>query len=477
MKKIILFFAYCIAYQAATAQSIVSVYHLQTFTAAQIQAQYFIAAKNDVEAYYMAYQTVDVQGNPTVASGAIFVPVMACDSLPLVSYQHGTVLKKENVPSRLFEIGGLLIASQGYVTTAPDYLGLGDNAGLHPYLHSESEATASIDMMRAGREYITDSLNIILSGEVFLMGYSQGGHATMALHQYIEDHNLLTEFNVVASTPMSGPYNLSGVQSRISPDSLYASPGFLPYIIESYKMVYGITYTHPSEYYKPPYDTIIPQLFTGLIDINTLNDTLPNNIYHFMQDSVMDSFRADSIAGSFTHPLRIAMALNDNHNWLPSRPIRMPYCNADEQVYFENSIVAEDTMKALGATDVEAVQALAIGNHGFCILPAFSYALNWIDSLKTPCTPTTSIEALKTVSATIFPNPTQSYINISLPSDVMYQEVEAMVYDMAGRLIYSNFYYNQPTFQLDLNRYDNGIYIVTLKGKDWISREKVILLR
>ena len=59
----------------------------------------------------------------------------------------------------------------------PDYIGMGESPGLHPYVHGESEATATIDMIRAAREFITDSLNLIDNHQVFLSGYSQGGHA------------------------------------------------------------------------------------------------------------------------------------------------------------------------------------------------------------------------------------------------------------------------------------------------------------
>ena len=39
----------------------------------------------------------------------------------------------------------------------PDYLGMGESPGLHPYVHGESEATATLDMIRAAREFISDS--------------------------------------------------------------------------------------------------------------------------------------------------------------------------------------------------------------------------------------------------------------------------------------------------------------------------------
>ena len=71
----------------------------------------------------------------------------------------------------------------------PDYIGMGESPGLHPYCHGASEAT-TIDMIRAVRE--AESLDMIPgmtadNGEMFVTGYSQGGHAAMATHKYVEE--------------------------------------------------------------------------------------------------------------------------------------------------------------------------------------------------------------------------------------------------------------------------------------------------
>jgi hypothetical protein len=39
------------------------------------------------------------------------------------------------------------------LSAMPDYIGMGGSPGLHPYVHAASEATASIDMIRAAREF------------------------------------------------------------------------------------------------------------------------------------------------------------------------------------------------------------------------------------------------------------------------------------------------------------------------------------
>ena len=61
-------------------------------------------ALHDVDVYRVAYRTtIPEQGNrPTVAYGLVAIPQGATGSIPLVSYQHGTLFLKESAPSQAF---------------------------------------------------------------------------------------------------------------------------------------------------------------------------------------------------------------------------------------------------------------------------------------------------------------------------------------------------------------------------------------
>ena len=185
----------------------------------------------DVALYKIKYNTIDPAGNPAIASGLIVVPEDSATSFPLLSWHHGTVLKKTNAPSRLqgdFQVG-LIFATDGYVVACPDYLGMGDGTNLHPYLHATSEATAVIDMLRATRLFCEDKGNV-LNEQLFLAGYSQGGHVTMATLKMMEEQ-YSDEFTVTACSPMAGPYDLSETQLNfVMRDTAYPIPGILPYI-------------------------------------------------------------------------------------------------------------------------------------------------------------------------------------------------------------------------------------------------------
>ncbi len=459
------------------AQDIVSVNHLGSYTQAQIQASIpvpLIGLDFGVDAYKVNYNTTDPFGNNTVASGVLYIP-SGCDNFPLISYQHGTILEKENVASRNPEDVGLLAAAFGFACTAADFLGMGDNSGTHPYIHSESEATASIDLMRAARDFMTDTLTYTLNGQVYLLGYSQGGHATMAVHKYVEDNNLLAEFDIKGSSPLSGPYDLVGVQMDMILDSSYTSPAYIAYIADSYQYVYGNLYNSPSDYYKSPYDVTIPPLLDGTHTLFELNTALPNNIFLFMEDSVMQNVIADSLTN--LHPLRAALVRNSNYDWLPTRPIRMAYCDGDEQVNYMNSLKAKSTMIANGATDVDAIHILPGATHGDCALPAILNAVNWFLTTATICTPwtTNALNVDFNQSVRVFPNPANDILNIQLDDNLSNQDLMIEILDLNGRVLKQSNLTQTSNTQLSLTELSQGMYLIRVYNGQVNVWKKVVV--
>ncbi len=383
-----------------------------------------------VDAYKITYNTTNVDGTPTVASGMLVVPSgVGCDSLPMVAYDHGTVLLRSDVPSR--DNGESLIpkvvASTGAIAVAPDYLGLGDNPGLHPYLHAETEATATIDLMRAAKEYLGDSLGVYFNGETFVTGYSQGGHAAMATAKYIQDNSLTAEFNLIGAGPASGPYFLSGSQAEVLVSNApYSNPGYICYLLFAMNRVYGNIYQNYSEILKSPYDTLIPPYFDGNYDMSVVNALLPNTLSGFLQDSVLANFKNDSVGK--THPLWQALVAQDNYDWKPSFPMQLYYCTLDEQVNFQNSLDAELAMTANGA-NVTAVDKGAY-NHGSCVVPSLQGALGFFLSKRTKCS--IGIDELAfAVNLEVYPNPAGNWFKL----DGFDKTVKIRVVNPSGQLV------------------------------------------
>lgn len=305
-----------------------------------------------VDIYRIIYNTVSYdETTPTVASGLMIIPREKECASALLSYQHGTVLKRADAPSYLQGeyVIGVAMGADGYVGVMPDYLGLGESGGIHPYVHARSEATAVADLIRAVREACND-IEHELNGQVFLTGYSQGGHATMAAHQYMYE-NFPTEFNVVASVPMSGPYSLSEVMKElILSDVPYSNPGYLPMVIQTYRTVYNL-YPNISSAILAPYDSLLPiwtsgDYSSGYVD-NQMNMMGVNPPKQIVIPAVLDTFSNDS-----NHVLRVRLRENDVYRWVPQVPVKFLYCKSDEQVDYQNSIKAYNYMVGAGATQI-----------------------------------------------------------------------------------------------------------------------------
>jgi len=316
-----------------------------------------------VKIYRVLYQTITPLGDSTAASGALAIPIGDMCRIPLANYSHGTVLDKEGVPSFLSyeaEIGRLF-ACRGIVVSMPDYLGLGLGTGLHPYVHAKSEASATVDMLRAIRNLQTE-IGFTLNDQLFLFGYSQGGHACMATHREIDLFHA-TEFTVTASAPMSGPYDISGVQSQYLIDDVpYSSPAYLPYVIYSYKEYYPDLFDTVQYIFAPPYDVTLPPYFDGTHAFGNANAAcapIPNDM---ILPAVFEEFMTMP-----DHPFWVALRDNDVYDWVPQAPIRMYYCMGDEQVHYMNALVADSAFDALGAPDVEAIELSATEDHAGCV--------------------------------------------------------------------------------------------------------------
>jgi pimeloyl-ACP methyl ester carboxylesterase len=340
------------------------------------------SAQYGIDVYRVRYATVDARGESrTEASGALVVPTGDPGPFPLASYQHGTILLKEDVPSRgSAELTiGILFSSTGYITALPDFLGLGDSPGLHPYVHAKSEATASVDMLRASRTII-DELGTQENGQLFLFGYSQGGHATMALVQEIEARHT-DEFAITAAAPMSGPYDLAGAQTdMLLLDEPYASPFYLPYVMLAYNMVYDM-YPTPADFFKEPWASTVPPLFNGLVNYGELNAAVPAVPKSMVRDDVFEDFLNNP-----DNPFRRALEDNTQLDQAPKAPTRIYYCTGDEQVTYLNAINARDAYLAQGVS-VTAINSEALSggtplNHGGCVQPTLLSAQIWFESLK-----------------------------------------------------------------------------------------------
>ncbi len=424
-----------------------------------------------VDVYRVIYRTPYRHIDSLVtASAALAVPVgtdtLEC-GVPLAAYFHGTTSKRTNTPSfgSSEMLLGVTMASTGNIVTMPDYLGLGEadpKVPVHPYIHAFSQANTGINAIRSAR-HMLDTLDVQTNGQLFLFGYSQGGFSTAATLKEIEE-KYSSEFQVTASAPMSGAYDLKVAQVElIGSDSVYPTPGYLSYIILGYQGVYGDLYDSIQQIMKSPWDTLIPPLFySGTRTIGYINGQVPQVPKHIIHDSVIAKFFADS-----NYVLRRHLAESHLLDWAPQSPVYLLYCQGDDQVTYLNSENAYDSWTANGATQVTK---LDMGNftHGDCVPFAMLNALTYFESYKQGCV--TGVKEPDLLALSIYPNPTRSVVSVSGAKGGKYLVVNLLGQQLAaGKLNASG------VTTIDLANLQPGTYIVTIdSGEQQLSRKVVL---
>lgn len=329
-----------------------------------------------VETYKVTYETITPRGDKTHATGLICLPINCPSPLGVISVQHGTIVLKSDAPSYSSDSSEALIsivaAGMGYVSVIGDYLGLGGSPGFHPYCHAGSEATASIDILRTARKVCADK-EIVPSDRLFLIGYSQGGHSTMALQREIETR-YAKEFNIMASAPLAGPYDLSGTMADdfLSPEPMSAM-GYLVYIMTAYQHVYKLVASDSvDEFLLPPYNETLPPLLDGMHSTDEIDAVLPERLDQILRPEYLAALRNDP-----NHPLRVALRDNDTcRGWAPKAPMRLWHCSGDHDVPYRNSLVAVEEFNKMGVK-VPLTDPVPGGDHGDGAFPSLIQAFQW----------------------------------------------------------------------------------------------------
>ena len=147
----------------------------------------------------IVYNTLGPDGEPILASGAIFFPAADLDyeRLGTILALHYTYGSNAEVPSEKMAVTEGLFSLFGYVVVAPDYIGYGASKDkVHPYYDVKSTGQVSADMLLAAKEYFA-SISRKVSHKVTVMGYSQGGQASLAFLKFVETEELYQDAFVI----------------------------------------------------------------------------------------------------------------------------------------------------------------------------------------------------------------------------------------------------------------------------------------
>nr|WP_280508141.1 hypothetical protein [Nocardia flavorosea] len=324
-----------------------------------------------VRRYSVEYRTVAADGAPVVASGLVVVPETENPRLRVVSYAHGTIVRRDEAPTEEGETDrarATLFAAAGYLAVAPDYLGLGTGPGPHPYAHAPSEGTASADLLLAARELL-DRQGREVHPEVLVTGFSQGGQAALALARDLREGEV-DGFGLRAAAAVSGPYAVQEVQApaaldgRVEPRQAVV---YLAYWITAMNRIYHL-YDHPGEAFRQPYAQRVEELFDGRHDLLRIGAGLPRTPQELLTPEFLALAR---------NPVGAALrAMSDSDavcDWRSGVPVRLYAAPGDRSVPFENS---QRCMKSELGADAELIE-LGDLDHGGTVRAALPQILEW----------------------------------------------------------------------------------------------------
>jgi len=337
--------------------------------------------ESDVNVHKMVYNTT-VDGEMIEASGLVCVPVTP-GAYPVLSFQNGTNTVNEYAPSeyvispnyQLIEY----IASMGFVVVIPDYPGFGESSHIpHPYLITEPTIKSVVDMLYAFKESCEyEFTGIDLKNEYYLLGYSQGGWATLNLHKALEiDYQ--GDFDLAGSVCGAGPYNMLDLFNEMTDSVEYQIPAYLGYIVNAYSYYNQFT-NSVCDIFQSPYCENLSSLYNGTLSISEINDQLTTVI--------SDLFNADFLTGFESSPsyasVREALISNSVSAWITEKPVLFIHGSGDTHVSVTSTEIMYDAMiKAGTSQDICSKVIIPDLDHTNAALPSMIEGLMFILELK-----------------------------------------------------------------------------------------------
>ena len=302
----------------------------------------------DVRIYSISYKTTFL-GEEIIASGLVSIPDTE-GSFPIISFQNGTNTCHSNAPSvnhnNVFYSLLTINSGNGFIIALPDYIGFGESEEyLHPYFHTESSNQAVRDMILAVEEFTDYFEGLNVSKELYLMGYSQGGWATLSVLKDIEQYPL-EDYTLVSASCGAGAYDLIAFTDYIFTLDTYPTPFYLPYFIESRRQN-GIIDDPLSLFFKEPYASMVPGLFDGSLCNSELNSYLTTDI----SDLLTDHFISDFNTSDDFIPVRNELLASGVTPWKLNTPLMITHSNGDQSVPIQQSLDLYDNLIAAGTLE------------------------------------------------------------------------------------------------------------------------------
>lgn len=341
----------------------------------------FATPKFKVQLYKLTYRSIvpELGGREIEATGLVALPETSEQRLPLLSYQHGTVFEKNQIPSQpdnSLETKLLLtqFASQGYIVIAADYFGLGDSELPNSYFQRAGTEQACLDLRLAALEFIEQQAQKQVS-ELFTLGWSQGGYNNMIFLRRLEQAGI----PVTASATASAPVDLSffivrGVSNPRPFDAVYTPAAFgnMLFALEEYRSLPGLT----AEAIRPEYYQMAKDFYQFKLDWLDYLKQSTGSAVEFLRPEFIEQLQLG------TSRITTLLEEAEGYRWVSRTPLRAYTGGRDEAVPDYLARLAVDYQKLLGKQNGEALSAGENADHRATYVHAVIDLKPWFDSFR-----------------------------------------------------------------------------------------------
>lgn len=293
----------------------------------------------DINVAKIKYMTTAPDGSLIEESGLIAYPTDMTEYNHILSVQHETQDLDKGPTDQDFPISAAPVFGDEVVVIADCYgFGISRTADLkHTYMHLKSTGTACADMILAARQYLATKENLKCTADsIRLLGYSQGGQATIATLLELQDRHMEDQISLVWAG--AGPYNLMNYMEVSDID--YDHIGFFLYSIEGIITGDRLDIDRRNIYSKRFFDEGKDSIFTKcyLSEWHSILGTLASDILNPDMFAEENDFNGNQDAREVIRHMRSNSIVEQDKDILINSKVRLYHMENDTYVPYSCSV-------------------------------------------------------------------------------------------------------------------------------------------
>lgn len=264
-------------------------------------------------------------------------------------------------------------AGQGYMVIAADYFGKGISEETDSYLVKASTQQACLDLYFAARR-LSQELGLKWRG-LYVSGWSQGGWATLAFLNRLEEIGIKVESAGIASGPSDMYATLNGwIHAPRELDASYL-PAALCLQIHAVEAYYGLPGLAAAAI-RPEYLQTARDFYLNNITFAEAYPKLPAKAAELYQDAFLDT--GSSLSARYWE----LASLSQVYRWRAATPLRTYFGQVDEVTTPYMAKLPVEFQQAVGGAEALVIDAGEKATHRGTFLYAMADQQKWFEQIS-----------------------------------------------------------------------------------------------